>query len=165
MANIITACRILGCILLLLYPVFSPMFYIFYLFTGITDMMDGFVARKTNTVSEFGSKFDTVADFCFMAVCLIKIVSVLKIPGFLLIWTGIIAGIKILNVIWGLVVKKKFMSVHSLWNKVTGAMLFIFPLSLNYVDLKYSGCIICLVATFAAIQEWYFIKNNKEYIL
>lgn len=68
-----------------------------------------------------------------------------------------------LNVILELVVKK-IMYVHSFWNKLTGGMLFIITLSLNFVNLKYSGCIICLAATFATIQEEYFIKNNKKHI-
>lgn len=62
-ANSITACRILLSILILFYPAFSPMFYALYLSAGLTDMFDGVIARKTNTVSEFGSKLDTVADF------------------------------------------------------------------------------------------------------
>ena len=31
-------------------------------------MADGIVARKTNSVSEFGSRLDGVADFVFVAV-------------------------------------------------------------------------------------------------
>lgn len=63
MANVITSLRIIGSMALLLYPALSTSFYALYIATGITDMIDGTVARKTNTVSEFGSKLDTVADF------------------------------------------------------------------------------------------------------
>ena len=59
-ANILTGCRILGSLLLLVFPVFSFGFYITYLFCGFSDMIDGTIARKTNSVSEFGSKLDTV---------------------------------------------------------------------------------------------------------
>ena len=162
MANIITGCRILGSVFLLFIPVFSPTFYFFYLLTGITDIMDGFVARRTNTVSELGSKLDTIADFSFIAVCLIKLLPILKIPVFLLVWIGAIVIIKVINVISGFIVKKKFMAVHSFLNKLTGVMLFAFPLSLLFVDLKYSGCVICVIATFAAIQEGYLIRNPLD---
>lgn len=162
MANIITGCRILGSVFLLFIPVFSPTFYFFYLLTGFTDIMDGFVARRTNTVSELGSKLDTIADFSFIAVCLIKLLPILKIPVFLLVWIGAIAIIKVINVISGFIVKKKFMAVHSFLNKLTGVMLFAFPLSLLFVDLKYSGCVICVIATFAAIQEGYLIRNPLD---
>ena len=55
-ANIITSCRILGSIGLLFCPVFSAYFYGLYIFCGLTDMVDGTIARKTNAVSEFGSR-------------------------------------------------------------------------------------------------------------
>ena len=68
-ANIITSSRILCSICLLLSPVFSVAFYIMYLFCGITDMVDGTIARKTKSVSETGARLDTVADIVFVAVC------------------------------------------------------------------------------------------------
>ena len=63
MANIITSIRILCSIALLFCQSLSPTFYLLYVVAGFTDMIDGTVARKTNTVSEIGSKLDTVADF------------------------------------------------------------------------------------------------------
>lgn len=76
MANIVTSIRILCSIALLLCPVFSTSFYAFYIAAGITDIIDGTVARKTNTVSEFGSKPDTFADFVLVVACLIKLIPV-----------------------------------------------------------------------------------------
>ena len=68
MANVITGLRILVSAVLLFCPVFSPIFYVLYLIAGLSDMADGIVARKTNSVSEFGSRLDGVADFVFAAV-------------------------------------------------------------------------------------------------
>ena len=72
-ANIITSCRILCSMGILCFPAFSPEFYTMYFLCGFSDMIDGTIARKTNAVSEFGSKLDTVADFVFVVVCLIKL--------------------------------------------------------------------------------------------
>ena len=55
-ANIITSCRILCSIIMMFFPVFSVMFYIMYLLCGLTDMIDGTIARKTNTASIAYSK-------------------------------------------------------------------------------------------------------------
>ena len=66
-ANIITGFRIVFSILLLMFPAFSSGFYFMYLAGGITDMIDGAVARKTNSVSSFGSRLDSLADFIFMS--------------------------------------------------------------------------------------------------
>lgn len=155
-----TSIRILCSIALLFCPAISPAFYSLYLAAGITDMIDGTVARKTNTVSEFGSKLDTIADFIFVVVCLIKLIPIIDIPTWLLIWIGIIALIKVFNIVCGFVLQKKLVAVHTVMNKVTGLLLFILPLTLPYIDLKYSIVLVCTVATFSAIQEGHFIRTT-----
>ena len=60
-------------------------------------MIDGLVARKTGTVTEFGAKLDTAADFVLVAVCLWKLLPSLAVPLWLWIWIVLIALIKILN--------------------------------------------------------------------
>ena len=90
-ANILTGFRILSSILLLCFPVFSEAFYSIYLLCGFSDMIDGTIARKTNSASELGAKMDTVADLVFVAVSLIKLLSTIHIPGWLWIWGSAIA--------------------------------------------------------------------------
>lgn len=160
MANIITGVRILCSILLLFIPVFSPTFYILYLVAGFTDMIDGTIARKTNTANEFGSRLDTIADIAFVVVCMIKMLPVLTIPTWIYIWIGVIAIIKVFNIISGCILQKKFVAKHTIMNKVTGAVLFILPLTLSIVDLKYSGGFICTIAILAALQEGYLIRTQ-----
>lgn len=164
MANIITGCRILCSILLLFVPAFSATFYSLYLAAGFTDMIDGTIARKTNTANEFGSRLDTIADIVFVFTCMIKLLPVLIIPTWLCIWIGVIAIIKVFNIISGFIVQKRFVAKHTIMNKVTGGVLFILPLTLSIVDLKYSGGFICSIAILAAVQEGYFIRiENHKY--
>ena len=125
-------------------------------------MIDGMVARKTNTVSEFGSKLDTMADFVLVVVCLIKLIPILNITIWVYVWVVIIAFIKVINVVSGYVVQKKFVAAHTVMNKVTGAVLFIFPLTLLIIELKYSAVVVCLFATFAAVQEGHYIRTGRE---
>ena len=160
MANIITSIRIVCSIALLFFPVFSPVFYTLYIAAGVSDMIDGAIARKTGTVSVFGSKLDTAADFVLAAACLIKMIPVLDLPGWLIIWIAVIALIKVINVISGYVMQKEFAAVHTLMNKVTGIALFLLPLTLSIIDLKYSGIFVCALATFAAIQEGHLIRTG-----
>ena len=161
MANAITIFRMAASIVLLFCPVFSPAFYVFYIMAGLSDMLDGFVARKTNTVSRFGAKLDTIADYMFVAICLIKLLPVLSIPSWLYGWIGIIALIKVVNIISGFAVQKKFVAVHSVMNKATGALLFLLPLTIPFLSLKYSAIVVCALATFAAIQEGHLIRTGE----
>ena len=149
-------------IALLFCNALSPVFYTLYIIAGISDMIDGWIARRTNSVSELGAKIDTIADFVFVVVCLIKLLPVLTIPNWLWIWIGIIAFIKIVNVISGFVVQKKFVAIHSKMNKITGFLLFVFPLTLSFIELKYSAGVVCIFATFAAIQEGHFVRSQKS---
>ncbi len=152
MANIITGIRIVCSIALLFCPAFSPAFYALYITAGLSDMADGAVARRTGTVSEFGSKFDTAADFVLVAACLIKLIPVMHVPAWLLIWIIVIAAIKAVNLISGYIMRKKIVVLHTAMNKVTGILLFVLPLTLTFIDLKYSGAFVSAAATFAAVQ-------------
>ena len=159
MANIITGFRVLISIALLFCPVFSLEFYTLYLIAGVSDMIDGTIARRTNTVSGFGARFDTAADFVFVVVCMIKLLPVINMQIWLCVWIVIIALIKTVNIISGYIVQKKLVAVHSVMNKVTGVLLFILPLTFSIIPLTYSAIPICAVATFAAVQEGYFIRR------
>lgn len=164
MANIVTSCRILCSILMLFSPAFSVQFYILYLICGLTDMVDGTIARKTHTDSEFGAKLDSVADFIFVVISLVKLLPVIHIPRWLWIWILVIAIIKIINVISGFICKRRLMVEHTIMNKVTGFMLFILPLTFVFIELKYSAVVVCTIATFAAIQEGHLIRTGREIV-
>lgn len=152
-ANILTFCRILGSILLLLFPVFSLPFYILYLFCGFSDMIDGTVARKTNSTSQFGSQLDTIADLVFVVAAMCKLLPVIHLPGWLWIWGGVIAMIKLANIVCGFVRRKKLVADHSVYNKATGLLCFLLPLTLQLIEPTYSFAVVCIIATIAATQE------------
>ena len=162
-ANIITGSRIVLSLPLLFIPLTSAWFYALYLLCGLSDMIDGTVARKTNNASEFGAKLDTVSDFVFMTVALIKFVPNLHIPVWLWIWIGIIAAIKLGNAAWGFVRTKKLISPHTVLNKITGLLLFLLPVTISFVDLTHTLPIVCAVATVAAIHEVYYTCSEKKY--
>ena len=161
MANLITVIRILLSVGLLFCPALSPSFYILYLMAGLSDMLDGPVARKTGTATAFGAKLDSGADMLFIAVCLVKLLPVLAIPVWLYIWIAAIALVKLVNIVLGFMMQKRFVSLHTPMNKATGALLFLLPLTVSYIDLRYTAPIICAIATFAAIQEGHLVWMGK----
>ena len=160
-ANFVTGLRIVYSLIMLYFPVFTPGFNTCYLLAGITDMVDGSVARRFGTESEFGEKLDTVADIIFVAASLYKLLPAIALATGIWIWTGIIAVVKVINIISGFVVQKRFVAVHSLANKITGIALFLLPLTLPFVDIKYTAVLVCMLATFAAVQEGHFIRTKR----
>ena len=148
---------ILCSILMIFYPVFSLQFYITYItyiICGISDMIDGAVARATNNSTKFGSQLDSIADITFIVAASIKLLPIIHISNWLWTWITIIAIIKTSNITLGFFRTKKLVFQHTTMNKITGLSLFILPLTLSFIEIKYSAIITCSIATFAAIQEW-----------
>lgn len=160
-ANILTSFRIFGSFLLFFFPAFSFGFYITYLLCGLSDMIDGTIARKTNSASKFGSQLDTIADLVFVAVSLLKLLPELHIPQWLWFWGGIIAIIKITNIILGYIINRQFISIHTIMNKVTGLLLFLLPLTISIAEPQYTAIVVCSFATFSAIQEGFYIQTAR----
>ena len=79
----------------------------------------------------------------------------------LTVWIIVIAAIKAVNLISGYVMRKELVALHTVLNKVTGMLLFLLPLTLTAIDLKYSGAVVSAVATFAAVQEGHLIRTGK----
>jgi CDP-diacylglycerol--glycerol-3-phosphate 3-phosphatidyltransferase len=126
-------------------------------------MIDGAIARKTGAVSNFGAKLDTVADFVFMAICVVKLLPRINISIWLWIWVSVIAMIKFINIVWGFLRRKEFVAYHTVLNKITGLLLFFLPFTLQFIEPIYSFAVVCIIATIAAIQEGYYhIKKNDE---
>ena len=125
-------------------------------------MIDGTIARKTKSVSELGARLDSVADSAFVAVCFVKILPLMEFPTWLWNWIVIIAIIKIGNVVWGLISNKKLVSIHTILNKVTGLLLFLFPFTLRFIEPIYSSAVVCFMATLSVINEVYYTRMGRE---
>ena len=165
MANIITSIRIICAAALIFCPTFSKWFYILYILGGISDVLDGIVARHFENETKFGANFDTIADIVFTAVVIIKIVWAVNVPVWIVIWIIGVAIVKCINIISGFVIYKRFVSKHTLMNKITGVVLFTIPLFIDILPWQPVAILIiltCATATFAAIQEGHYIRTGKE---
>lgn len=160
--NYISISRIIMSIALLIPKTFSITFYIIYIYCGLSDMLDGFFARKYKITSELGAKIDSIADMIFVFVSVLKIIPFIEISIAIYIWIIIIMLIKIFNIIFGYIKYKKLTVLHSVANKITGFLLFILPLIIEFLDIKIITTLICGIAIFSAIQESYYIKIRKR---
>ena len=159
--NIITTIRIGLSIALLFTDALSGAFYICYLAAGFSDMLDGFAARKLKLCSDFGARLDTIADIIFFLATAYKVLPQANLSKGIWIWIGVIALIKFANITKEYIKQKKLLSVHSILNKTTGFLLFIFPFTLATTDIRYSSITICIIATLAALQESQHVANNE----
>lgn len=141
---------------------FSTPFFLLYTLAGVTDALDGFVARKLNACTPFGAIIDSLADIVFFATSLVKIFTAITIPRWLWICLAVIILIKFANVLIGFIIQKKLVLPHTIPNKIAGGLFFLFPYSLAFADVKYAAIPVCTVAIFAAVHESVVILSNKR---
>jgi len=161
MANYISISRVIMSIMLLIPDTFSIAFSIIYIYCGISDMPDGFIARKSKNESELGASLDSASDIVFVIVAIIKILPALNLPNGIIIWVAFIALIKIINLTCSYIYYKKLLLPHTTANKTTGFLLFITPFIIINKNSIIFEIIVCSIATFVAVQEGHYIRTNK----
>ena len=123
--NIITLLRIAGSMGLLFCDVMGVAIWIIYGLCGISDIVDGWLARKLKCVTKKGALLDSLADICFVVCCAWKLLPILELPHWLWLWAGVNVAIKVVNQIFALVMYGRCCFPHTLANKATGFLLFI----------------------------------------
>ena len=174
--NLITSVRIIGAIVLIFLPFETDMpftdrlpFYIVYGICGVSDGVDGFVARRTNTVSAFGKKLDSASDLLFYLVMAYKLFGELKAtlhPA--VFWTVI--GLMVMRLgiyLFVALTKKSFLTTHSIFNKATGFVVFMIPYTITFDPFFFYYSILgCVIAFSANVYEIVNIargpKKEKE---
>ena len=151
--------RIAGSISLLFCDMTGWPFWVLYVLCGISDIVDGWLARKLHAETKSGAIWDSVSDIVLVACCAIRLLPVLDIPVWLWIWAGVIVIIKIVNQVSALVVYKRFCLPHTLANKLTGLLLFLAVPTIFWTLIPVS--IVAAIATFAAVQEGHYIRKKR----
>ncbi|MEK3715912.1 CDP-alcohol phosphatidyltransferase family protein [Paenibacillus sp. FSL R7-0333] len=160
--NCITLSRI-GLSLLLLYLVpLGTGFSVVYLLCGITDLLDGPIARMTGTVSNLGAKLDSVADMTLAGTALYTLYPFLGLTLGLILWVVLIAVIRGASILTALRKFRTYGSIHTYGNKLAGILLFLTPLLLPYVNQAIWTIVVCLVATLSAIEELILLLISSE---
>ena len=161
MANYISVSRIIMSIILFVTETLSIAFSIIYIYCGISDMLDGFIARKSKNGSKLGARLDSVSDIIFVIVAMIKILPILNLTNGIIIWIVFIVFIKIVNVTCSYIFYKKIVLPHTTANKVAGFILFIAPFIILNTNSIVFEIIICSIVTFAAVQEGHYIRTRN----
>lgn len=160
--NIITIIRIILSFFILSVKPLSPSYISLYLICGFSDILDGFIARKTKSTSKLGANLDGLADFVFIAVILYSILPILDIPVWALILMGIIVIIRLVSQIVGWARYHKLAFLHTYLNKVTGLTLFISPLLLAVLSIDTTLAILLILGSLSAIEDLYLNLFEKK---
>lgn len=132
---------------------FSAAFWACYLGGGVSDLLDGPVARGLRIQSAAGAKLDSAADLVFTAAIAVVAVRNLPLPGWLWVCAGCIAAVRLAAYGVGFVKYHTFSALHTNANKATGALIFAFPLLYAALGLTAAGILLCAAALFSSAEE------------
>ncbi len=158
LANAVTSLRLIGAVLLIFIEPLSAAFYVVYTICGLSDGIDGTIARKMGTSSEFGARLDSVSDIAFYLVMFIKLMPVLWETMPMWIWHMVAVALGIRLCAYGMAYLKyhTMAAIHTYCNKVTGALVFLIP----YMLLLPCEVTLCAITACVAI-----IGSAEEFLI
>ncbi len=163
--NFITSLRLIGTAAMLFIEVFSTTFYVVYTLSGISDVLDGAVARATGSSTEFGKKMDSFADLVFYFVMLVRVFPALHeiFPEWL--WNMIAAaiGLRVLIYIYVGLRYHRFASLHTYMNKLGSFGVFTVPYLIRLPYAAGTCGVVAAIGLWANIEEFLIHSTTHEY--
>jgi CDP-diacylglycerol--glycerol-3-phosphate 3-phosphatidyltransferase len=160
--NYITFSRILLSLVLLLLKPFGLMFYIIYSVSALSDVLDGMLARKMKTSSQFGAKLDSIADLVMLVVLFLILYPRLRLTLGIVLWLFLILLIRLVSMGIAYLKYKTFAILHTWGNKITGIVVFAIPYLLMVIQMDAVAYICCAVAILSAVEEMVIHLTSKE---
>ena len=164
-ADTITAVRMAASLILLIFPLRSAWFLAVYTLAGLTDALDGWLARKTGTASAFGARLDSIADLLFYGVLLLRLFPVLRQALPVSVWYVVTAVALVRMVAYAVAAVKyhRFASLHTRLNKLTGGAIFLLPYILAISTGVVYSWTVCALASAASLEELAIHLRQKCY--
>ena len=162
--NLITTLRMVGTLALLFLVPASREFYFVYTFTGMTDVLDGALARALKITSPVGARLDSIADLLFYSVMLLRLLPMLwqQLPGWIWLWVGLILVLRLSSYMAAYQKTGEFAALHTILNKATGFGVLMVPFFLGTPGLFLWSVAVCILATLSSGQELYFHCTRKD---
>ena len=164
--NIITAFRLIGSLVLLLFiPTYSTAFFIIYTLCGISDVVDGTIARITKSTTEFGAKLDSIADLLFYSVLFFCIFPDLleRLPLYVWVIGFTTLLIRIVSYSTAAIKHRRFASLHTYMNKLTGVVMFSVPYFVMTKFIVPVCLLLGIISLTASVEELVMHIGSSSY--
>jgi CDP-diacylglycerol--glycerol-3-phosphate 3-phosphatidyltransferase len=181
--NILSTARIIGSLSLILIAcgvayssvktAMSVLFIVVYILCGISDILDGIIARRFNAISKIGAKLDTFGDILLFLSAFVSLLFIMKLTLALapLIWI-LIAMVSVgFNVVFTKIRFGQFNGVHTILRKIGGAStFFIVPISVLVYEITGKNEIsppaviaVSVILIVSAIEEFLILLTATEF--
>ncbi len=137
--------------------------FIFFMLGMFSDMLDGYVARRVNVVTDVGKLLDPLADKIFVSGILIAMIKTMGIPYWMVIVIVArefaVTGLRSIAALRGIAVSASF------WGKVKAGMQFcaIGVLLLGYMEIGI--CVLFAAVVFTVFSgALYFVDYWRKIV-
>lgn len=163
--NALTFLRMVGSFVLFFTAPLSPLYYGVYTVSGLSDALDGFVARLTGSATEFGARLDSISDLLFYTAMGLTLLPKLWAILPLSIWIGIacIMAIRVSAYLVAAIKYKRFASMHTWLNKLTSALIFMTPYFMEQSFFIQYSVAVSIIAALASLEELAIHISSPHY--
>lgn len=161
--NLLTALRLLLSPILLLFPPAKGAYLAIYALCGVTDVLDGFLARHFHVESVAGARLDSAANFLLTAILLWTLWPVIQPGETALILIGITILLRFGAAVTARIRFGRLGFLHTMGNKLTGALLFLYPFSLPLGMGQLPLILPCSVALLTAAEELIIELTSRDW--
>ena len=126
--DMITCLRMAAALCFLFVKPLSGAFFCLYGAAGLSDILDGWLARRLKTVDRRGAVLDSIADLMVAVALTVVLVPVLPWEKWAACWICGIAAVRLASAAVGFVRFRQMVFLHTWSDKVTGLLLFALPL-------------------------------------
>lgn len=151
--NVLSLLRVIAAAGMLWTKPGSTLFFLLYAFCGLSDILDGWIARKWNVVSRRGQVLDSVGDAVFFTVLLYCFLPVFAAEKWAAAWTLGVVFLRVLCLAAGVVRFHAISFLHTHFNKAAGAVLFLSPLLYAIFGFVPAAVLAGSIATLSAVEE------------
>lgn len=162
LANMITATRIVCAVMLMFTTPFTWPFWALYIYCGLSDIADGFIARIMRQQSNFGAKLDSIADAVFVFSAILTVFPAIVVPTWFWICAAIVTSVRAAAYLIGYRKHRVFSALHTYANKATGGLLFCMPILIDALGMTVAGIILCVFATLSSCEELLITALSKD---
>jgi phosphatidylglycerophosphate synthase len=132
------------------------------LLIGITDVADGYIARKYKWVTRLGAKLDSLGDLVFFTIVLLIVFfryEQIIIDNYT--WFLTTLALKLTTAVLSKIKYCEFVFIHTVANKLTGFMVFVAIVLIPFDTVAWFITGVFLMAILAAVEELGITIQNK----
>lgn len=99
-------------------------FWVGYGVCGLTDILDGYFARRLHAESQTGAVIDSLADMQFSILCAVRLLPQAHLSKWVWLWIGAITAVKIAALLLARAHHRQPEFARATANRITGLLIF-----------------------------------------